>query len=219
MQGKGTVLTYWLTNENPEVRRARLNRTHLRFSGRDSTESATPPFLRPLFSNSPYHSLNTTPQNSPMLPGGQTKGRVKLADGASTIATSPLVHDVIKDSDSGKGSDPLNGINQHRVRLHSFREALQKCHKWPMTSNNSNPDFTLQGRAATSRFSGNFPVPDVLSSPVDSSVIPVLKCRRHDNDSRISIYDNKATPTEMSVLLGVEDEDGGQVMERETPFV
>ncbi|KAL8591926.1 hypothetical protein ACOMHN_039979 [Nucella lapillus] len=223
MKGKGNVLTYWLTGENPDVRKARLrrhNRLQLPGSSDVSELLCSPPYsvsshsptpcLRPshYINTSPHHSHSPSPNHSPMLGGKSSIGPTKIKVSDSSSAT-PVVYDIFKDSDSPRGGsgDGLNGISQFRGRLHSFKDVLHR--KAKMTPTNSEPVINDHQNVKTNRHlagPSQLVVPEVKGSApndVTATWTPVLKGRRSDNTHRLSIYDN-APPTELSVLL---DED------------
>lgn len=232
------MLTYWLTGEDPEVRRARLRTTnHPHLLGIDlpgSTPPAAPapapapyspypcpasPCLRPfcvVSNSSPLHSGSPSPSHSPRLGGtagsvGSSSSKVKLPDPASG---SPVVYDLLKDSDSGRGGpsgDYINGVSPFRGRLHSFKDAMQRRAR--MTATNSEPLIHDPSGGAGPR-NNHLSVPEVVASApgevtsalapeaVETSALtPVLKGRRRDNLHCFSVYDN-ASPSELSVLLG-----------------
>ncbi|XP_076454270.1 guanylate cyclase 32E-like [Babylonia areolata] len=228
MKGKGNVLTYWLTGENPDVRKARLCRLNrlqvpLSVDVTDTVSMPAPPYspspyspspcsaspcLRPsyLINSSPLHSHSPSPNHSPMLSSKTSKGtaKVKVADSSSSAA--PVVYEIFKDSDSARGGSGefLNGMSQFRGRLHSFKDVMTR--KTKMTPTNSEPVIHDHQNLKPNKHLAaptQLVVPEVIGSApneVTATWTPVLKGRRRDNAHRHSIYDN-APPTELSVLL------------------
>ncbi|XP_070186172.1 guanylate cyclase 32E-like [Littorina saxatilis] len=219
MKGKGEVLTYWLTGEDPDVRKARLRSlTQFHFPANDVTDSANlQRRAHFLGGSSPHHTLThaQSPHHSPMLGSvrlpNKSCNKVRLADSSSP----PVVFDLFKDSDSGRfvNTDGPNGITQYRGRMHSFKDVMSKTRS-KMTPTSSEP--VIHDNPNFKSNVNHLAVPAVVgSAPSEISVVftPVLKGRRRDHDC-VSIYDN-ATPTELSVLLGERTCVGGLDEERE----
>nr|KAG5714956.1 hypothetical protein BaRGS_000444 [Batillaria attramentaria] len=218
-QGKGSVQTYWLTGENPDVRKQRLRKlNHLlqlpsSFDNTDSPYTTPASSIRPYLNNSsPHASVGASPNHSPM-PSRPSK--VRLAESAPT-PTAPLVYDIFKDSDSARGGsgDLLNGLNPFRGRLHSVKDALsQRRNKLAFSSNSTSEPLIhdSDNNHKTARESCSNP----MQEAVKGNGKVTEQGHRRDNAHCVSIYDN-ACPTELSVLLGERSSgDGFEDVDRE----
>lgn len=194
------MLTYWLTGEVTDVRKARLQKFRLlqlrAADGSDSTTGSSS--LQQMCGSSPQHSNLSSPHPSP-VPGAASKGnRVKHSDTMSVArpACSQTVTDMSRRR--SVSSEFLNGVSStFRGKILSLKDAFQRRNNSHLKDNSNSEPFITDKvhQQQTSAIYTTF-------NAYEPALTPVLRGgSRRGNSHCVSVYDN-AESSELYVLLG-----------------